>query len=77
MIRPRGGLIVLFGLVRTNARQGNLKRVGAPNATPTRTGQSVPGTTMLLIHLLGSDAYVAHVGDTGIYHVRGSGIVSH
>jgi len=33
-------------------------------------------TTMSLVRLVGDFAYVAHVGDTRIYHVRGSGIVS-
>lgn len=33
-------------------------------------------TTMSLIRLIDSNAHVAHVGDTRIYHVRGSGILS-
>lgn len=33
-------------------------------------------TTMSLVRLIDNFAHVAHVGDTRIYHVRGSGIVS-
>lgn len=41
-----------------------------------REGKDEMATTMSLIRLADDFAHVAHVGDTRIYHVRGSGIVS-
>lgn len=41
-----------------------------------REGKDQIATTMSLVRLAGDFAYVAHVGDARIYHVRGSGIVS-
>ncbi|WP_334183212.1 PP2C family protein-serine/threonine phosphatase [Novosphingobium sp.] len=40
------------------------------------SGSAQMATTMSLVRVEGKNAYVAHVGDTRIYHVRGAGIVS-